>query len=100
MKKNIKYIILFLVVISICLTAILMLNNGKLSTDKTGITAQSNTMVPSKNEANEMTDEQLVEKITSGEETLSIDNIEDDTILTNIDALLSEKDPLADMPGE
>lgn len=100
MKKNIKYVLLFVVVISVCFGVILIINNNKLPTNKAEITAQSNTNIPTKTEANYMTDEQLIEKITSGEEILSLDNIEDDTILTNIDALLNEKDPLIDMPGE
>lgn len=95
MKKNKIYFILVILVLIACLCTILIINKNKSE-----IVDRSNTNLPSKNEVNEMTDEQLIEKTILGEETLDLDNIENDTILNNIESAINEKDPLADMPGE
>lgn len=100
MKKNIIYAIVIVLVIIICSSTILMINNKNASNKQEEITNQSENNVPNKSEANNMTDDELVQKTISGEESLTLNSVEDDTIITNIDNILNEKDPLADMPGE
>jgi len=100
MKKNIIYAIVIVLVIIICFSIILMINNKNSLNKQEEITNQSENNVPSKSEANNMTDDELVQKTISGEESISLNSVEDDTIITNIDNILNEKDPLADMPGE
>jgi len=100
MKKNIIYAIVIVFVIIICISTILIINNKNASNKQEKTSNQSEENIPSKSEANNMTDDELVQKTILGEESLTLDNIEDDTIITNIDNILNEKDPLADMPGE
>ena len=100
MKKNMTYAIVILIVIVVGISVILIINNKNSLNRQEEITNQSDTNVPSKSEAEKMTDDQLIQKTISGEENDNLDNVEEDKILNDIDTVLNEKDPLADMPGQ
>lgn len=94
MKKSVIYTIIILVIVVLAVCTIIFLNNGKKNNN-----TNANANVPSNNEAVKMTDDELVNNIISGEKTVNLDTPESDDILTNIDNVLNEKDPLTEMPG-
>jgi LAS superfamily LD-carboxypeptidase LdcB len=100
MKRYMLYTIIVVLAIVFFVSVIMIIKNND-SIKKQATTAdQSDTNVPNKNQAISMTDDQLVLKTISGEEALNLNNAEEDSILSNIDSILNEKDPLPDMPGE
>lgn len=103
MRKSVKLLLLSLmaiVVLAGCSKADFTNKKDKILTQTSNTKAVDNTAKMTAAEAEKLDDDKLIQSITKYDESVNLNDIDLQDEINSIDDILSDKDPLADIPKD